>query len=479
MAVCPKCGRQEKDGTNFCSACGASLEPEMETETAELVYCPQCGAPASAESTYCRECGAALREEPHGKKTFGWFIGAAVAAVLLVAVAVSLFSNGKGGQDYALYLKNGEIGYTEFGKDGAQEISQRLFNGGTTGKIAYAGMGQQLGNRITLRGNTLFYPDRCEVGTYGSLDRFSLYYRDVRKPDAEGERIDSDINYGYQVNESGTLLTYTKGSDSVLYQHDLKERVKVASGVMNYWCTEDGKTVAYLDQDGNLYRWSGGESEKVSAEVQYVYRVSEDLSTFYYERDGGLYVQRDSEDRAKIASEVNEVQIYDSGEVCYTVLNTRQFRLSDYVSDSLKDADAAMTEPVAPIKPDASGYGSDAAFENALVEYDAAASAYQEAQAAYEGKLERDKLREELATAALEGVVSALYYYDGEQSVLVTENMADSHGYAADKAVGVIRLYKRAEDSKVDLSEVRNLFDLQEKVRTALFALGEIGRAHV
>lgn len=53
---CPKCGRENKKGTNFCSYCGATLK-------AKKAPCPNCGAEQEEGSRFCNNCGS-----PLGKK---------------------------------------------------------------------------------------------------------------------------------------------------------------------------------------------------------------------------------------------------------------------------------------------------------------------------------------------------------------------------------------------------------------------------
>ncbi|MBI4330080.1 MAG: zinc ribbon domain-containing protein [Chloroflexi bacterium] len=50
---CHQCGKPQRPGAKFCSACGVSLS----------LSCPGCGAAHSPEDKFCSECGAAVKKE--------------------------------------------------------------------------------------------------------------------------------------------------------------------------------------------------------------------------------------------------------------------------------------------------------------------------------------------------------------------------------------------------------------------------------
>ena len=54
MIQCSHCGTQNRDGSKFCSDCGARL-----VQQSGLV-CPMCGEPNTVENVFCKKCGARL-----------------------------------------------------------------------------------------------------------------------------------------------------------------------------------------------------------------------------------------------------------------------------------------------------------------------------------------------------------------------------------------------------------------------------------
>ncbi len=276
MTTCPKCGAQFADGTKFCEACGEKL-PEVEVVVNET------------ENEQPKENKAGKIPARLIK------IGAiAVVAVIAVIVLCSLIFSG-GENNFALYKKDGELFYTNVPKFKPFELTSDYENGDDLTPI------------LSKDGTKIFYSDK---------DDGSLYFRYVNKPKKDAEKIASDVD-DYEINEKANLVTYIKGGD--LYQHNLKESEKIKSGVVEFWTSENGKKILFVDDGNNLYIKNGNkDAEKIKGEINYVYYVSGDLSTIYYEADGTLFCKKGNKDGQKIDSDVSRVlNIYDSGEVFY------------------------------------------------------------------------------------------------------------------------------------------------------------------
>lgn len=51
--ICPKCGKENPNGSRFCESCGEKL----------LMTCPKCGKDVELTTTFCPYCGCDLRNE--------------------------------------------------------------------------------------------------------------------------------------------------------------------------------------------------------------------------------------------------------------------------------------------------------------------------------------------------------------------------------------------------------------------------------
>jgi len=553
MVTCPNCGKALEDGAKFCEGCGAQISA--------TVFCPACGAANSAEFAFCQTCGtnmtaaaapqqaeAPVQEkknplaflEPLKKlpKKVWMFAGIGAAAVVAVVVVLCLLLGGGSKKpNVALYIKDGEIWYNKFSKDGTYELTDRLVDTVAT-PSNLASMGNRLGSyvRFNKDGSKLFYPDRI------SEKGITLYCRNPKDQKSEPVKIDSDIEY-YIINAAGTKVLYEK--DGSLYIHNLKEKEKIASDVSGVYPSKDLSKVVYYTRietvvgedtkvERDLYLWkSGSEPQKLVSDIRSLSYVAEDLSVVYYTKDDGteekasvsLYKQTvGKDDKVKIAEEIaGVINVYDSGEIYYTKAVESEKTLADFVEDDLAASDAAMTEPKRPVYPERGTrperekypdrptspsypyryqFSSQAEYDAALAEYNTLKEAYdkeleeynnkkKEIDDAYTAALQkynddynaaveaynkeydeyssnllpawtkkenRDELRANLKEEKQKSTSYTLYYYNGKESVVVTDAMARSYAdnESYEKAVLVVATAEAGVANTVKMSELDN-----------------------
>lgn len=478
MLICPKCKSEQEEGAKYCDTCGAQLFEE--------IFCPNCGVKTSSEFDYCEKCGYYLKEivtedtrdeEPisgqeksnNNRRFFRKvFIGTGIGiSILLVVFLVGILFTSKNNEEYCLYVKDGEIVYDDFSKEGAFEITSRLFNDGQ--KIGITDS-YRISDYVkwSKNGKYIFYPDKVDYED----DGITLYCRNVKKENEESIKIDSDV-IEYEINDEGTQVVYLK-ADGGLYTHDLKNKDKISSEVNRMDVRDNCQKIGFLKTNGGYYIFSKNkESEKIISNIDYVVNVADDLSEIYYVKEDGLYKQVIGEDDyTKIASDVYDVtQVYDSGEIYYTKENVVEVKLSHCVLDDVADADAAMTEPECPEYPSWWDYDSDEAFENAEQQYNVAYEAYEAASDAYMAKLNRDTLRQSLQESTFETTEYVLYYYNGKDSVVVSDALRTSYlNYALKSPVSVYEKYNQVEASRVKLSEISGTDEIEDLVRAALYS---------
>jgi len=497
MINCPNCGKELADGTFFCDNCGTKqpepapvVEPVAEpaAPVAETVFCSNCGQQSSTEFAFCQNCGASLaadvapaaetpaaeapkkEKKPLPKKAilFG-AIGLAVVAVVILLIA--LLSGGGSSAEYALYVKDNEIVFNDFGKDGGVEISESLYE-----DEVYEYMVSDLSYAITVSddGKSVIYPDRIGY----SDDGMNLYVRSLVKDD-EPEKIDSDI-YQYSVNDDFTLVTYTKGEDGILYQYDLKkgEKEKLSSEVSDYYVSDDGKTVVFYTFDGILYTMKVGEDkEKLDSDVFWINAVRNDCQDIYYEKEGNLYYITPGEDRTKIASDVDSViRVYDSGEVYYTTYETVSKPYSDFVVDDMASSDATFVEPEWPDYPSWWDYDTDEEYDAAYEAYEQAVDEYYDAWDIWYEIQNRNYIREDLEYYTFDQDIYTLHYYDGTDSTTVAENYVSwddnyyysVYDYALDVPMMVYKVRQEGEAVSVKISEIDSVWDVEYEIYEAM-----------
>lgn len=189
-------------------------------------------------------------------------------------------------------------------------------------------------------GKYIFFPDKTDDENYGT-NCFDLYYKEAAKPEVQAVLIDSDISC-YTVNASSTLITYLKLQEDgggILYQYKIGEgsRDKIASDVLRFATSSDGRKIVYLDLERSVYiKYADNEKEKIAGEGSFVEYVTEDFTTVYYIEDESLYKWVEGEDLVKIDSDVcDTVKIYETGEIYYATKG--RIPLINYVIDDMKD----------------------------------------------------------------------------------------------------------------------------------------------
>lgn len=502
MIKCPKCSKELEDGAKFCDGCG--------TQLFESIFCPNCGAQTSTEFAFCQKCGASIAEDapvsvaltettPDKKgmlqtmpKKALMFGGIGIIALVVIILAVSLLSGGGSSDKYGLYLKAGEIFYTDYSENDALKITSRLSNGESVSDSMLSNSAFVLSSYIAFsdNGSRIFFPDRITSGAPG----ITLYYRDIHKPDEDAVKIDSDVAM-YAINGAGTKVAYIKGSDRILYLHDLTDKTKIASGVTSFSVADDLKKISYHTDENSYYLWyADKDTVKLANDISSIDHTSADLSVIYYTKDGSLYKQVEgSADKEKISSDVSRVlSIYDSGEIYYTKAESAEKNLLDYVEDDLAASDAVLTEPDYPDYPDYpdhpswSNYDTEAEYAAAVEQFEAAYEAYETAceQAyadyeaacdAYYAKLDRDDLRADLRDATMERTEYTLCYFNGAEETIVTDALTDEWSVtcAQDKPVMTLQAYNQSDVQKVKLSEINATDEVRDLVHAALYSSSE------
>ncbi len=279
MIICPKCNKQLEDGSLFCDECGASLvQQPAATPEQEPAPVPEAKKPALDIKKIA-------------------VIGVAAVAIIAIVLLLGSLLFGGSSPEYALYLKDEQLYYSNFKKDFEATEDFNVKNATDLSTCFH----------LTDDGQKLFYLD----------DGDNLYYRNPTKPKKEAVKLDSGVG-AFVVSENGKLVTYLKDSD--LYQHDLKEKSKLEKDVADYVVSLDGKKIVFTTtEDNDLYIKNGSkDAEKIDSGIGEIVHISKDFKKIYYLKDAKMYLKAGSKEKAKLCSDVESViKMYDSGEFYY------------------------------------------------------------------------------------------------------------------------------------------------------------------
>lgn len=322
---CSKCGKQIPDSAKFCGNCGNSVAggtPAYTPKPTPVVTFPENSGetrPLDDQTPFVPQPfyyeTKDKKKKSSGKKSLGAFIqkipgkvwkigGGVLAAVLAAVILICVFSgtggkagNGSGIPEGALYLKDGELYYSDYSKKAPWEITGDLLDDASNYTLrSYA---NYVANTIhvTSDGKTMFYMDKID-GSAGTL-----YMRSLSDMSKEATKIAASVSK-YTVSQNGKLVLYLK--NGTLYQYDMKDETKLAKDVSWYEASDDCKTVYYRNDESVLYVVKNGTSEKIGSDIS-IEQFSEDYSTVYYINDGKLYKKTIGQDKEKILSNVGSV----------------------------------------------------------------------------------------------------------------------------------------------------------------------------
>ena len=462
MLICPNCKKQFGDGEMFCDECGTKLaevqtqapsqQPQQAYEQPQETYQqPEAAAYAAAPAAATAPSAGSVVNNVLGMiKSIPtkWLIGAAAAVVVVVIALIIIF----GGKDanYAVYLKDDEIFYNDLSGDPFQ-TSTRLFDDDNSFYISNSKV------KVTEDGDIIFFPDKMD-----SSSKFSLYYRYTNKPKKDPVKIASDIT-SYQISADGSAVVYEKYDDSAIYHYNVKkeESNKISADVEDYYVSEDADIVYFIvdkEDTSDLYYYKAGkDKEKIDSDIADIEFVNEDFDELYYTKenddedynDTSLYLYKKGKDKEKILSNVYSIiNVYEDGEIYYTKAENEEFKYSDFITDDMKEADAAMKPVDYPFSWD---YDTEEEFEAAMEKYNE-----------YQDKLGRDSIRAMLENQTFTKTVKTLFFYDGKEG----EKIADDYGsYITCSDEATVLVYRTSVASeKIKLSELDNLYDIESSI---------------
>ena len=516
MSTCKNCGKPLSETAKFCTECGTKVEeiaaaaqvetevatepvaePAPETPVAEEIVAEEIVAePAPEETPAEPETPAApiiyediksnstkelpldevvaepaeqpdkKGKKPKKKKKKGCaivlilgFLTAALAVLLAVVIfVVSLFIPSKE-PNYLLYLKDNELFYTEMPKTDPLQITENLNSGEY--EINQWAMGRSV--FLSNDGEKIFYIDRFED------EYVTVYYRNLKDVEEDPIKIDSDIT-NFKVSEKGDYITYLKGQERILYQHNLKDKEKIDTNVDHFVVSKNGKNMFYTKEAGEhlFFKERGSEKEKVDTHIHMVWDINEDATCAYYEKDDKLYRKEAGKEKEKLLSEFATLEfVGEKGAFYYTTTEDVEVNLKDYLDDDLYNADKKTKEPVYPNYPTYTGDLD--AYWDALDRYYDKVEQYYEEYEAYLQKAERDAIRKELENYTCTVENRILWYHNGEKSTKITENYGWSIIANNENNVFAYNTYRTSDKKTVKMSEINSIYDLEYAVEENLY----------
>ena len=326
MKNCPNCNTANEDQSAFCSDCGHSLQ-----DTATEAAAPENAAPNydAAPTGEIQAETVEVASEPAKSpldtvlgyaKKYAKFIVAGVAALLVIIIAVNLFTPAKFDllEHSMSYVRNDDTTLILFDGKDAVRVDERVYPGANASQTA------------------------CIYTT----DDDTLYF--VKLGDKKPTKIADDVSGAYFALNGDRVMYYVETDDGKdLYVTELgKSPKKVDSDVQSAAVSPDGKTVVY-QKDDEHYVYNGKSSSLDISREASVELVSDGAKYIYYTRSGATYILKNKKDEVKLGDGVTPVMLNrDYSECLYTKDG------STYLSVNGKDGEKLVSDGSAYLYPE-------------------------------------------------------------------------------------------------------------------------------
>lgn len=234
--------------------------------------------------------------------------------------------------------------------------------------------------------------------------------------------------------------------------------------------TENGEMLYYIDKldddDFTLYcRYLSKPDEepiKIDSDVS-LWRVNEDFSVVYYQKNDSLFKKVIGKDKEKIVSDVYDVNImYGENGIYYTKECDSEMTLGDFIEDDMKLEYAELSQPESTSYPYRRDFKSYSEYSEALDKYNA-----------WKAKEVCDEIRDSFKEPL--SCVHELCYYDGEKEHVLSKNYISTfHTNYAGKPVFVFKEANKSETDKVSISELDSIYDAKDSVESELRNAGKL-----
>ena len=429
---CSNCGMDLEDGAVFCPYCGSKMEESAGANNAATEETPATGEipvteeiPAQPEASFVAPDPVVYDQKdsatPKKKKIGTIVIGIVIALLAVVIIILLVLFGGKlfSGKEKKT---SDEVKYVRYAKDDVfylmdkdkkkpmelGDVSRDLENEDLYQNTRYWGGATY--------SSDFFYTEDGK-GLYFILED-DLYFKNLKKPGEEAERIEKDVQNFYIVDND--TLVYVKGDDRRLYVSKKGTAEKVDKEIgWEVKISDDHKSVFYnKTNDDDTYDCYYLNLKDLSTEriLKNVENYSfDDLNNIIFTKDDKLCVLKNLTDEEKIASDCADYSTYydDNGnfQIVYVVSDGESsIPLYDFVEDDLALEDAKMEEPqmenYTTVEQVEDWWGD--VYDREVTDYDA----YYDALDAYYEKENRDYCRDALKEDTIDLSEGTLYTYD-------------------------------------------------------------------
>lgn len=390
-------------------------------------------------------------------------------------------ANGDKQEGYLVYLKDNALWYRDLAEEEPRKISQRVLSSDQAYDIQSAGSIVAQYVCVLPDKSGVFYPSDISaeietddgiilsesISVGASWDRVTIAYQSLLRPDESPYILDSGVrDYEVLADCSGVFYIKKQSEKSnilTLYYSDLQQRIKLSEKAQSFVISKDQSRIGVLDSDKTFSVRDVHHPDKILwqfSDCNAVYAVNDALTEVTYENTTKQYLMRareGEEPQVIVDCMISGIEMMADDGTFYYRTEKKRSNVDGVTADRLVTPSAYADDSGQPEIADGKHLYEIETYidcvDDPLAESDKTVHADDRADEAYRM---RDSIRAFLRDTTFTRL-SALWYYDGTQSHLISRCMIDE-GIAI-KEKNRLMIVENNESVSVSMSDLTDMME--------------------
>lgn len=380
-------------------------------------------------------------------------------------------ANGDKQEGYLVYLKDNALWYRDLAEEEPRKISQRVLSSDHAYDIQSVGSMVAQYVCVLPDKSGVFYPsDLFGESVYDSSiadNRVTIAYQSLLRPDESPYILDSGVrDYEVLADCSGVFYIKEQSEESniiTLYYSDLQQRIKLSEKAQSFVISKDQSRIGVLNSDKTFSVRDVHHPDKILwqfSDCNEVYAVNDALTEVTYENTTKQYLMRareGEEPQVIVDCMISCIEMMADDGTFYYRTEKKRSNVDGVTADRLVTPSAYADDSGQPEVADGKHLYEIETYidcvDDPLAESDKTVHADDRADEAYRM---RDSIRAFLRDTPFTRL-SALWYYDGTQSHLISRCMIDE-GIAI-KEKNRLMIVENNESVSVSMSDLTDMME--------------------
>ena len=380
-------------------------------------------------------------------------------------------ANGDKQEGYLVYLKDNALWYRDLAEEEPRKISQRVLS--SDHAYDMQSVGSMVAQYVCVLPDKsgVFYPSDifAESGYDSSIadNRVTIAYQSLLRPDESPYILDSGVrDYEVLADCSGVFYIKVQSEESniiTLYYSDLQQRIKLSEKAQSFVISKDQSRIGVLNSDKTFSVRDVHHPDKILwqfSDCNEVYAVNDALTEVTYENTTKQYLMRareGEEPQVIVDCMISGIEMMADDGTFYYRTEKKRSNVDGVTADRLVTPSAYADDSGQPEIADVKHLYEIETYidcvDDPLAESDKTVHADDRADEAYRM---RDSIRAFLRDTTFTRL-SALWYYDGTQSHLISRCMIDEGNAIKEK--NRLMIVENNESVSVSMSDLTDMME--------------------